>query len=514
MTLVDEPMTIAPRTVAPTTFRRRRVLLTLAALDGLSGVWALGAPTPAAWAVFAVAVVVTGSYLALLQRSRRRAVERAFAPAPGDGPVPLDELAFLADISPLHPETQGSYPEPAARRMVAVDAVPAWRQTLALLRFMASYAAGWALAPLVFALTVAVGRTPKDTAGQRWLATLQSTQLRLKDQSMRTLMVSAAATASVTGVGAAVLSGAGAAAAAPGPVAAAGVGVPTAAGVGLAAEVAPSSYTVVAGDTLSAVAARFGTTYEALAQLNGLSNPNLIEVGQVLRVGGGAAVPTAASPAGASSAPGAGGSSYTVAAGDTLSSIAARFGTNFEALAQLNGIANPNLIEVGQVLEVAGSASQAAAVHTTVALSSSLTSAPAPAPVAAPAPTPVAAPAASGAQIAVATALAQVGKPYLWAGAGPNAFDCSGLVMYAWQAAGVQLAHYTVSQYQETTRISESQLQPGDLVFYDTGDGAEPGHVTMYIGNGQIITADSPGTVVKVENLDWDGIPIGFGRVG
>ncbi len=507
MTLVDEPMTMAPRTVAPTTFRRRRVLLTLAALDGLSGVFALGAPSPAAWAVFSVAVVVTGSYLALLQRSRRLAVERAFAPAAGDGPVPLDELAFLADISSLHLEPQDSYPEPSALRMVAVDAVPAWRQTLALLRFMASYAAGWALAPLVFALTVAVGRTPKDTAGQRWLATLQSTQVRLKDQSMRTLMVSAAATASVTGVGAALLSGAGAAAAAPGPVASAGAGVPAAAGVGLVAQAAPSSYTVVAGDTLSAVAARFGTTYEALAQLNALANPNLIEVGQVLLIGGGApAAPAPPASAGASSASGAAGSSYTVAAGDTLSSIAARFGTNFEALAQLNGIANPNLIEVGQVLEVAGSASQAAAVHSTVALSSSLTSAPAPA--------PVAAPAASGAQIAVATALAQVGKPYLWAGAGPNAFDCSGLVMYAWQAAGVQLAHYTVSQYQETTRISESQLQPGDLVFYDTGDGAEPGHVTMYIGNGQIITADSPGTVVKVENLDWDGIPIGFGRVG
>ena len=53
-----------------------------------------------------------------------------------------------------------------------------------------------------------------------------------------------------------------------------------------------------------------------------------------------------------------------------------------------------------------------------------------------------------------------------------------------------------------------------DLVFYDNGAGAQPGHVTIYIGKGQIITADSPGTVVRIEVVDWDGIPIGYGRVG
>ena len=57
------------------------------------------------------------------------------------------------------------------------------------------------------------------------------------------------------------------------------------------------------------------------------------------------------------------------------------------------------------------------------------------------------------------------------------------------------------------------QLQPGDLVFYDTGGGAQPGHVTIYVGNGQIVTADSPGTVVRVEVVNWDGVPMGYGRV-
>ncbi len=168
-------------------------------------------------------------------------------------------------------------------------------------------------------------------------------------------------------------------------------------------------------------------------------------------------------------------------------------------LAATNNIANPNLIFPGELLVVRGR------------LTAAPVSRPASPPVARH-PAPVAAPATS-AQTAVRTALAQLGKPYQWAGAGPASFDCSGLVKYAWAAAGVYLPHYSVSQYQDTTRISESQLQPGDLAFYDTGGGAQPGHVTIYIGNGQVVTADSPGTVIKIVPLTWDGTPMGFGRV-
>lgn len=495
MTLVDEASTVAPRAMAPSAARRRRTLLVLGGVDAVCALVALSGSSPAAWAVLAVAVVVSVSYLVLLQRSRRLAVERAF----GRSPVSAEE--FLEGLAEVGIMASAAEADPAP--VVAVDSLPAWRQTLALVRFMASCLAGWALAPLVFILTIAVGRTPKDTTGRRWLANLEATQVKLKEQSMRTLLVGATATASMTGVGAAaVLSGGGMAVAAPGPVASAGMA--SLAGVGLpAAYTASSSYTVRSGDTLSSIAARFGTSYEALASANHIADPNFIYPGQVLVVSGGTATVSAASYSGGS---GAASGTYTVRAGDTLSSIAARFGTNYEALARINGIANPNIIEVGQVLRLSGAASQGATVHITA------TAAPAPAP--APARTTAAPAASSRAAVAVATALAQVGKPYQWAGAGPYAFDCSGLVMYAWAAAGVQLAHYTVSQYEETTRISQSQLEPGDLVFYDTGDGAQPGHVTMYIGNGEIVTADSPGTVIRVENLDWDGIPMGFGRVG
>lgn len=122
-------------------------------------------------------------------------------------------------------------------------------------------------------------------------------------------------------------------------------------------------------------------------------------------------------------------------------------------------------------------------------------------------------PSSSAAQTAVQTALAQVGKPYQWGGAGPDSFDCSGLVMYAWAAAGVSLPHYTVYQYEDTSRVSESELEPGDLVFWDIPGEVNPGHVGMYIGGGNVVVADMTGTPVRVESMYFDGTPMGFGRV-
>lgn len=498
-----QPHTAVPRlTYVPApALRRRKVILGLAAFD-MAGVLAVaGTGSAAAFALLAVAVALTATYIALLHRSRRLAMEREFGHLL-ESAIAYEGERYTTFLDGLTDLPRMADPAADPESVLALDTVPAWRQGLALTRFVASYAAGWALAPLVFALTIAVGKTPRDTTGQRWLANLQATRRHLEEQSMRTLVVSAAATASVTGVGAAtVLGGSAIASAATGPVASAGVGAPASAGVGAPASAgvglpsaAGTSYRVVAGDTLSSIAARFGTSWTALAAANHLADPNVIYPGQVLAIAG-AATASTSSPSGSSS-------TYTVRSGDTLSSIAARFGTSYQSLASLNGIANPNLIEVGQVLRVSGTASAPAAATTS------------PAPATATTTAAVAAPASSQAEIAVRTALAQVGKPYQWAGAGPNAFDCSGLMMYAWQAAGVSLAHYTVSQYQETTRISEGQLQPGDLVFYDTGSGAEPGHVTMYIGGGQVITADSPGTTIRVVGLTWDGTPMGFGRVG
>jgi len=107
------------------------------------------------------------------------------------------------------------------------------------------------------------------------------------------------------------------------------------------------------------------------------------------------------------------------------------------------------------------------------------------------------------AAVAVRTALAQVGKPYVYGASGPNAFDCSGLMMYSWGAAGVALSHSSFAQMGEGTPISQSQLQPGDLVFYYGGS-----HVGMYIGNGMIVNAENPSTgvvIVPLNSMPYSG---------
>ncbi|HEV7626089.1 MAG TPA: NlpC/P60 family protein [Streptomyces sp.] len=98
---------------------------------------------------------------------------------------------------------------------------------------------------------------------------------------------------------------------------------------------------------------------------------------------------------------------------------------------------------------------------------------------------------------AVAYAKAQVGKSYVYGAAGPDAFDCSGLTMAAWSQAGVSLPHSSSAQYSSGPHISESELQPGDLVFYYSPIS----HVGMYIGNGQIVNALNPGAGVVISGL-------------
>ena len=106
-------------------------------------------------------------------------------------------------------------------------------------------------------------------------------------------------------------------------------------------------------------------------------------------------------------------------------------------------------------------------------------------------------PASGNAAAAVQYAMAQVGKAYVYGAAGPNAFDCSGLTMMAWAQAGVALPHSSSAQYSSGPHIAESDLQPGDLVFYYSPIS----HVGMYIGNGMIVNAENPSAGVKVTSL-------------
>ncbi len=128
------------------------------------------------------------------------------------------------------------------------------------------------------------------------------------------------------------------------------------------------------------------------------------------------------------------------------------------------------------------------------------------------APSPVSSvPAASGGQagIAISWARQELGKRYVFGGAGPNVFDCSGLTQFIYAKAGIYLPHSAAAQYSDTSRVSLSALQPGDLVFYYSPIS----HVAIYIGGGQVIQALNESAPVEVSGIFWAGVPVGAGRV-
>ncbi|WP_436771534.1 C40 family peptidase [Yinghuangia sp. YIM S09857] len=275
-----------------------------------------------------------------------------------------------------------------------------------------------------------------------------------------------------------------------------------------------------------------------------------------------ATVTTAPAPVAAPAAPTAPLATYTVVAGDTLSEIAQAkdIPGNWQALYEINRDQLPrgaDWIDIGQVLKLAGVAQDAASKAPTTSKTSVTDKAPAKtAPTTAPKPAPKTAPKApangkpqgSGAKLtvdtpakaparstgqdtagttaknnaatkpstgsavtapssgkaatAIAFAKAQLGKPYVYGAAGPNAYDCSGLVQAAWKAAGVSLPRVTNAQFANGNKVSISNLQPGDLVFYYSGIS----HVGMYLGDGKIIHAPNSRSVVKI--VDVDSMPI------
>ncbi|MEV4756157.1 NlpC/P60 family protein [Micromonospora sp. NPDC049559] len=108
---------------------------------------------------------------------------------------------------------------------------------------------------------------------------------------------------------------------------------------------------------------------------------------------------------------------------------------------------------------------------------------------------------------AVTYAFNAIGKPYVYAADGPDSYDCSGLTMAAWKAAGKSLPHNAAQQWDVVAHISRGSLQPGDLVFY-----SGLGHVAIYVGSGKVIHAPQPGESVTQASVDMM-TPYGYGRV-
>jgi cell wall-associated NlpC family hydrolase len=107
---------------------------------------------------------------------------------------------------------------------------------------------------------------------------------------------------------------------------------------------------------------------------------------------------------------------------------------------------------------------------------------------------------------AIAFALGEVGKPYVWGATGPNTYDCSGLILRAFQAAGINLPRVSRQQFYAGGHVSISQAQPGDLLFYatDPSDPATIHHVALYLGNDQMVEAPYTGEQVRVRPVPWN----------
>mgnify|MGYP002621617543 CR=1 FL=1 len=133
-----------------------------------------------------------------------------------------------------------------------------------------------------------------------------------------------------------------------------------------------------------------------------------------------------------------------------------------------------------------------------------------------PPPSGVGPPNATIVNAAIAFARAQLGKPYQYGGSGPNSWDCSGLTMMSYSAAGLAIGGHSVSaQYNRAATRGQllpyAQAQPGDLIFYSYGGSASGSkyHVTIYIGNGQMLEAPSPGNPVRIVTVrNYDRIPV------
>ena len=129
---------------------------------------------------------------------------------------------------------------------------------------------------------------------------------------------------------------------------------------------------------------------------------------------------------------------------------------------------------------------------------------------------PVSPDALSGASAAaiIATAKQYIGVPYVWGGSTPSGFDCSGFVQYVFAKHGITLPRTSAQQYTAGTWVSKSNLQPGDLVFYNTS-GSGVSHLGIYIGNGQFIHASSSKGVMisEMSNSYWSARYYGARRV-
>ncbi|OMP66705.1 C40 family peptidase [Domibacillus epiphyticus] len=237
----------------------------------------------------------------------------------------------------------------------------------------------------------------------------------------------------------------------------------------------PGTYTVKSGDSLGAIASRYKTTVASLKQMNGLQS-DVIYVGQKLKVSGKEA-PTAKRPATTTTS-----GTYIVKSGDSLSSIASRYGITAASLKQINNLTSDTIF-VGQKLKVGAGSKGGTMPSTPVKVNN-----------------PSSGSYSSSSLLSIANSL--LGIPYVWGGSSPAGFDCSGFIYYAHKMAGKSISRTnTEGFYHRSYEISSPKA--GDLVFFSNTYKKGISHMGIYIGGNQFIHASSSNgiTVSSLDNL-------------
>jgi LysM repeat protein len=246
---------------------------------------------------------------------------------------------------------------------------------------------------------------------------------------------------------------------------------------------APTTYLVKSGDSLIAIARRSGITLAELLDVNGFVKSTVIHPGRTIKLPAGATMPqatavlaTSISATSSSSsdaqtpAPGDELPTYTIQAGDSLTRIASKAQVSLEDLLKVNGFAKSTVIHPKQVIKLpAGAATPSTRVQSMIAF-----------------------------------AVSQIGKPYLFGSAGPNSYDCSGLVRASFSKVGVKVPHQSQALAALGTPVDwrNTSIQPGDLVFTaNSSSGGRIGHVAIAISATEVVEALSAGKPVGISRM-------------
>ena len=270
----------------------------------------------------------------------------------------------------------------------------------------------------------------------------------------------------------------------------AGAARPAAAATASAAPVARSLvYTVKSGDFLLGIATLYKVTLADLLTVNKITVKSVISPGRQLALPSGAVAPRAQAFV-APQGPAAGGVTYVVQNGDFLAGIASKYKVALPDLLAVNQLKASSLILPGATLAMPIGAVVPTLVPTTPTASAVVQST------------------AGPAGVVVAYAYAQLGKPYRFFTAGPNTFDCSGLVKAAYAQIGIEMIHHSASQasYGTAVDIWSEPIKAGDLVFMSTHGNGEISHVGIAVDATHWIHAPAPGDVIRLAPIPPNGV--------